>query len=121
MKNIIKVLGIAILSIGLVVVFGLYASKVNKNKYTEFKDAGYVINTNFDKNTTVNGESASADISSTKYYFDGNAKYSKNYNDEYKFSNTSKEEVVVSKENFIHYNDESIGAFKKVALLMTKW
>lgn len=117
MKNIIKVLGIAILSIGLVVVFGLYANKVNKNKYTEFKDAGYVINTNFDKNTTVSGESASADVSSTKYYFDGNAKYSKNYNDEYKFSNTSKQEVVVSKENFIHYNDESIGAFKKIAIL----
>lgn len=97
--------GLALILVGLFVFFSI---KINKAKYIDFKDAGYVISTNY--------SSSNNDINSEKYYFSENTNYHKN-NNTYTFTNSSNEQVSIENDNFIHYNDGSIGTFKMTSLL----
>lgn len=110
-KNGLRIAIFISLAIVLVGVFTLFSIKINKSRYTDFKDAGYVISTNYasDNNNT--------DINSEKYYFSENTNYHKNNNSTYSFTDSSNEEVSINNDNFIHYNDGSIGVFKISALL----
>ena len=114
MKNSIRILILVVCATLLVSIFAFFSIKVNNQKYVAFKDAGYIISTNYETNNT---EGNNQDITSTKYYFNNDTKYHKTYNNEYTFTNTSNEEVNVEESNFIHYNDGSIGAFKTSSLL----
>ena len=110
-KNWLRIAIFTSLAIILVGAFTFFSIKINKAKYTDFKDAGYVISTNYSSGNDT------TDINSEKYYFSENTSYHKNNNSTYSFTNSSNEDVSIDNDNFIHYNDGSIGVFKASALL----
>lgn len=69
----------------------------------EFYSAGYIINSTATK--------------SDKYYFNDNTVYKENVFNEYTFKDVDNKEVVTSKENFIHYLDESLSFMKNGVIL----
>ena len=111
LKNSIRIVVFTGLAVILVGIFVFFSIKIDKARYTDFKDAGYVISTNYDSNSTND------DINSEKYYFSENTSYRKNNNATYTFTNSSNEEVSINNDNFIHYNDGTIGTLKTTALL----
>ena len=111
LKNSIRIVVFTGLAVILVGIFVFFSIKIDKARYTDFKDAGYVISTNYDSNSTND------DINSEKYYFSENTSYRKNNNTTYTFTNSSNEEVSINNDNFIHYNDGTIGTLKTTALL----
>ena len=110
-KNWLRIAVFTSLAIILVGAFTFFSIKINKAKYTDFKDAGYVISTNYSSGNDT------TDINSEKYYFSENTSYHKNNNSTYSFTNSSNEDVSINNDNFIHYNEGSIGVFKASALL----
>lgn len=110
-KNWLRITIFTCLAIILVGAFTIFSIKINKARYTDFKDAGYVISTNYSSSNDT------ADINSEKYYFSENTSYFKNNNFTYSFKNSSNEDVNINNDNFIHYNDGSVGVFKTSALL----
>ena len=110
-KNWLRIAIFTSLAIILVGAFTFFSIKINKARYTDFKDAGYVISTNYASGSDT------TDINSEKYYFSENTSYFKNNNSTYSFTNSSNEGVNVNNDNFIHYNDGSLGVFKTSALL----
>lgn len=111
LKNNVKIAVLALVAILLIGAFGYYGVKINESRYTDFKDAGYVISTNYNSNND------NEDITSIKYYFSENETYYKENNSSYSFTNSSNESVNIQEDNFIHYNNGSIGVFKKTALV----
>ncbi len=69
----------------------------------EFYSAGYIINSTATK--------------SSKYYFNDNTVYKENVFNEYTFKDVDNKEVATSKENFIHYLDESLSFMKNGVIL----
>ena len=69
----------------------------------EFYSAGYIINSTATK--------------SDKYYFNDNTVYKENVFNEYTFKDVDNKEVATSKENFIHYLDESLSFMKNGVIL----
>ena len=69
----------------------------------EFYSAGYIINSTATK--------------SDKYYFNDNTVYKENVFNEYTFKDVDNKEVTTSKENFIHYLDESLSFMKNGVIL----
>ena len=69
----------------------------------EFYSAGYIINSTATK--------------SDKYYFNDNTVYKENVFNEYTFKDADNKEVTTSKENFIHYLDESLSFMKNGVIL----
>ena len=98
-KNWLRIAIFTSLAIILVGAFTFFSIKINKARYTDFKDAGYVISTNY-----ASG-SDSTDINSEQYYFSENTSYFKYNNSNYSFTNSSNEGVNINNDNFIHYND----------------
>lgn len=69
----------------------------------EFYSAGYIINSTATK--------------SDKYYFNDNTVYKENVFNEYTFKDVDNKEIATSKENFIHYLDESLSFMKNGVIL----
>lgn len=83
---IISIISLVILTVG--VIF------LTKKSEKEFYSAGYIISSNKTK--------------TDKYYFNDNTVYKENVFDEYVFKNVDNKEVSTSKDNFIHYLDNSL-------------
>lgn len=92
---VISIVSLIILTIG--VVF------LTKKNTKEFYSAGYIIN--------------STTAKSDKYYFGNDTVYKENVFNEYVFKDTSNNEVTTSKENFIHYLDNSLSFMKNGVIL----
>lgn len=99
-----KSIAITIVVLSLIILTVIYGFNVDKNKYNTFQKTGYIITTDNDNYTT-------------KYYFDENTKYKKNYSNKITFDDVNKSKVDVEEENFIHYTDNSIGTLKKSVIL----
>ena len=99
-----KAILITIAVLVLTAVTVIYGFKVNEQKYNTFEKTGYIITTD-DENYT------------TKYYFNENTKYKKNYSNKITFDDVNQEKINVNEENFIHYSDNSIGTLKKSVIL----
>ena len=91
----ISVVGLIALIIGIIF--------LTRKGEKEFYSAGYIINS-----------TASA---SSKLYFDDNTVYKENVFDEYVFTNKDGKEVSTSKDNFIHYLDNSLSFMKNGVIL----
>ena len=92
---IISLVSLIVLTIG--VVF------LTKKNTKEFYSAGYIINSTANK--------------SDKYYFDNDTVYKENIFDEYVFVDVDNKEVSTSKDNFIHYLDNSLSFMKNGVIL----
>ncbi|MGN1342618.1 MAG: hypothetical protein ACI4VL_05280 [Bacilli bacterium] len=92
---IISVISLIILTVG--VIF------LTKKSEKEFYSAGYIISSNKTK--------------TDKYYFNDNTVYKENVFDEYVFKNVDNKEVKTSKDNFIHYLDNSLSFMKNGVIL----
>ena len=92
---IISIISLVILTVG--VIF------LTKKSEKEFYSAGYIISSNKTK--------------TDKYYFNDNTVYKENVFDEYVFKNVDNKEVSTSKDNFIHYLDNSLSFMKNGVIL----
>lgn len=92
---IISIIGLVALIIGIIF--------LTRKGEKEFYSAGYIINS-----------TASA---SSKLYFDDNTVYKENVFNEYVFTNKDGKEVSTSKDNFIHYLDNSLSFMKNGVIL----
>ena len=99
------------LRIIMVVVFALLlavtglTTKTMLDTNKQFSADGYVLvpSRNTEVTTNVNEQ----------YYFSAGTKYRKKYGQKIEFKDTSKKEVSMGTEEFVHYNDGSLGAFTK--------
>lgn len=91
----LSILTLIILTIG--VIF------LTRKSSKEFYSAGYIINSTATK--------------SDKYYFNDNTVYKENVFNEYTFKDTDNKAVTTSKENFIHYLDDSLSFMKNGVIL----
>ena len=91
---------ISILSLVILVVGVIFFTRQNAK---EFYSAGYIIN--------------STSTKSDKYYFDEGTIYKENVFDEYVFIDVDSNEVSTSKDNFIHYLDNSLSFMKNGVIL----
>ena len=71
----------------------------------QFSQDGYVLVPSRDTEVTTNVNE--------QYYFSAGTNYRKKYGQTIKFKDTSNNEVSMSTEEFVHYNDGSMGAFTK--------
>lgn len=92
---IISIVSLIVLTVG--VVF------LTRQNAKEFYSAGYIINSTATK--------------SNKYYFNDDTVYEENIFNEYVFKDKDNNEVSASKENFIHYNDNSLSFMKNGVIL----
>ena len=92
---IISIISLIVLTVG--VVF------LTRKNTKEFYSSGYIINSTATK--------------SDKYYFDNNTIYKENVFDEYVFKDVDDNEVRTSKDNFIHYLDNSLSFMKNGVIL----
>lgn len=92
---IISIITLTSLTIGVIL--------LTKEQEKEFYSAGYIINSN--------------KTSTTKLYFNDNTVYKENVKEEYVFKNTNDKEVTTSKNNFIHYLDNSLSFMKNGVIL----
>ena len=99
-KSFWLILGISIISLILLVVGVIFLTRENAK---EFYSAGYII----DSTTTK----------SDKYYFNENTVYKENIFDKYIFKDVDNKEVSTSKNNFIHYLDNSLSFMKNGVIL----
>ena len=94
---------ILILSILTLIILTLGVIFLTRKSSKEFYSAGYIINSTATK--------------SDKYYFNDNTVYKENVFNEYTFKDVDNKEVTTSKENFIHYLDESLSFMKNGVIL----
>lgn len=92
---IVSIISLIALTIGVI-----FLTQKNEKKFYE---AGYIINSTATK--------------TDKYYFDENTSYKENVFEEYVFKNTDNKEVNTSKDNFIHYLDNSLSFMKNGVIL----
>lgn len=97
-----------ILLIGIVLASVLVTNtvKVQEKAYKTFNDSGYVLQSKDDNQNQVE-----------RYYFSGDQKYKQNYKKEITFEDTNGTKVSTNNNNFIHYTDGSISAFKNGVLV----
>ena len=91
----ISVISLVALTIGVIL--------LTRQNAKEFYSAGYIIDSTATK--------------SDKYYFDNETVYKENVFDEYVFKDVDNNEVSTSKENFIHYLDNSLSFMKNGVIL----
>lgn len=94
-----------ILITSIVVLIGLTAGVIflTRKSSKEFYDAGYIISSTATK--------------TEKYYFNDNTVYKENVFEEYVFKDVDNKEVSTSKDNFIHYLDNSLSFMKNGVIL----
>lgn len=99
------------LRIIMVVVFALIlavtglTTKTMLDATKQFSQDGYVLVPSRDTEVTTNVNE--------QYYFSAGTNYQKKYGTTIKFKDTSNNEVSMGTEEFVHYNDGSLGAFTK--------
>lgn len=99
------------LRIIMVVVFALIlavtglTTKTMLDSTKQFSQDGYVLVPSRDTEVTTNVNE--------QYYFSAGTNYRKQYGQTIKFKDTSNKEVSMGTEEFVHYNDGSLGAFTK--------
>lgn len=91
------------LSIVTLIILTIGVIFLTRKSSKEFYSAGYIINSTATK--------------SDKYYFNDNTVYKENVFNEYTFKDVDNKEVTTSKENFIHYLDESLSFMKNGVIL----
>lgn len=99
-KSFWLILGISVISLIVLTVGVIFLTRENAK---EFYSAGYIINSTATK--------------SDKYYFNDDTVYKENVFDEYVFKDVDNNEVSTSKENFIHYLDNSLSFMKNGVIL----
>lgn len=99
-KSFWLILSISILSLIALTIGVIFLTRQNAK---EFYSAGYIINSNATK--------------SDKYYFDENTVYKENIFNEYVFTDVDNNEVNTTKDNFIHYLDNSLSFMKNGVIL----
>lgn len=97
----IIIIAAVILVMGMV---GLTVRTILKSQ-KEFYQGGYVLVPPTEENITTNVNE--------QYYFEAGTKYKNKYGEIIIFKDTSNDEVSVSTEQFVHYEDGSLGAFTK--------
>lgn len=80
--------------------------KVEQKTYQTFTESGYILQSKLDNESQVE-----------RFYFEGEQKYKENYNTQITFEDTSGEKISLNNNNFIHYADGSISAFKNGVLV----
>lgn len=103
MKTKIKIIIITIIALIMLVLGLILAINTKKESIKNFQDGGYIISNVYKKNN---------DSEINKIYFDAKAQYTKHSNDEYSFNNSDGKKNVVTQDNFVHYNNNSIMALK---------
>lgn len=103
MKTKIKVIIIIIVALIMLILGLILAINTKKESIKNFQDSGYIISNVYKKNN---------DSEINKIYFDAKAQYTKHSNDEYSFNNSDGKKNVVTQDNFVHYNNNSIMALK---------
>lgn len=88
----------------ILVVTGL-TTKTMLDSTKQFSQDGYVLVPSRDTEVTTNVNE--------QYYFSAGTNYRKKYGQTIKFKDTSNQEVSMGTEEFVHYNDGSLGAFTK--------
>ena len=97
MKTKIKIILIVMIAF-LMGVGGLFlAINLKKETISYFADGGYLINSTYSANK----------VETNKEYFLEDASYQSHSDDKYSFKNTDGKNVIVSKENFVHYDNGS--------------
>lgn len=91
------------LSIVTLIILTIGVIFLTRKSSKEFYSAGYIINSTATK--------------SDKYYFNENTVYKENVFNEYTFKDADNKEVTTSKDNFIHYLDESLSFMKNGVIL----
>lgn len=99
-KSFWLILSLSILTLIILTVGVIFLTRKSSK---EFYSAGYIINSTATK--------------SDKYYFNDNTTYKENVFNEYTFKDVDNKEVTTSKENFIHYLDESLSFMKNGVIL----
>lgn len=94
---------ILVLSIITLIALTIGVIFLTRKSSREFYSAGYIINSTASK--------------SDKYYFNENTVYKENIFNEYTFKDVDNKEVSTSKDNFIHYLDESLSFMKNGVIL----
>lgn len=95
----------------MVVVFALIlavtglTTKTMLDTTKQFSQDGYVLVPSRDSSTTTN--------MNEQFYFSAGTNYRNKYGQTIKFKDTSNNEVTMGTEEFVHYNDGSLGAFTK--------
>lgn len=80
--------------------------KVEQKVYKTFANSGYILQSKQDNQNEVE-----------RYYFAEEQKYKENYNTQITFEDINGEKLVLNKNNFIHYTDDSISAFTNGVLV----
>ena len=104
MKKYIAV--ILIIGIGLASVLFYNTKQVNEKAYKSFSDSGYVLQSKEENQNEIE-----------RYYFGSEQKYKQNYNEKITFEDTNGEKVTSDLNNYIHYSNGSISAFKNGVLV----
>ena len=99
-KNFWIILVISIICLILLVIGTIFLTRTSAK---EFYSAGYIISSNATK--------------TDKYYFNDNTVYKENVFEEYVFKDVNDNEVSTSKDNFIHYLDNSLSFMKNGVIL----
>ncbi len=94
------ILGISMLSLIVLTVGVIFLTRESEEKFLQ---AGYIISSNATK--------------TNRYFFDDDTVYKENIFDEYVFTDSNNKEVTTSKDNFIHYLDNSISFMKNGVIL----
>ncbi len=100
-KYVVIIVIIGILLVGFLV---FNTIMIEKESQKIFQDSGYVLQNVSAANETQNVE---------RYYFNAEETYKEKYEQKVIFKNTDDEEVIANLDNFIHYSDGSVSAFKK--------
>ena len=104
-KYVVIIVIIGILLVGFLV---FNTIMIEKESQKIFQDSGYVLQNVSAANETQNVE---------RYYFNAEETYKEKYEQKVIFKNTDDEEVIANLDNFIHYSDGSVSAFKNGVLL----
>ena len=102
-KYIFFIVGIGIILAGLLI-YNVY--NVQKENTKVFEDPGYILQ-------SASSQSQKVD----KYYFNAEEEYKIKNNQKVIFKDTSGDEVITGKDNFIHYNNGAISSLKKGVLI----
>jgi len=112
MKKIsIKLIIVTIVSLVMLIGGIIFAVNYKKESIKYFANDGYIINNVYNnEGKTINKE-----------YFDSKTSYQTHSDNEYEFTNSDGDKVVIDEASFVHYNDESIMALKDgVAIDLSK-
>ncbi len=96
---------IVVVVLALILTVAGLTTKTMLDSIRQFNQDGYVLVPSRDTAVTTNVNE--------QYYFSAGTKWRTRYGETIRFKDTSNQEVSMSKEEFVHYNDGSMGSFTK--------